>query len=644
MTPEREPAHAAMSFRPPGAGIIVFAVVMALLYLGRVVLIPLTVALMLSLLIAPWIRALRRIGLGRVPSVLVAVFALTLICTAAATVLGTQVLRMASSLPQYEKTIEQKLQSVDEITLGRFKALTGVAGRLVHAHRVNGSPSPGTGPVPGSESSEAMSPIPVEVHQPPPDSLELIGRALASVWPTFEATAIILLVMVFVLLEHEGIRDRFILIAGASNIRLTTLALNDAGERLSRYFVSQFTVNIGVGVAVGVGLSAVGVPQPMLWGALAALLRFIPYVGVWIAAILSTIVAIAVAPDWWLAAGTIGVFMVVELVASEAIEPFLYGHATGLSPLSVVVSAIFWGALWGPVGLLLSTPLTLGLLIIGRHVEGLGFLELALGVAQALTLPQRFYQRALSGDAGEIIAVARGFLEHDSFPAYCDAVLMPALHLAFLDRHMGAISQAQEAKLREVVVAVVSALAGDKPRHPGRPRSSSVLAGASSGRILRAQREGVLGKWQGPLAVQPGSMMLCIGLASASDILAAELLVRALRERKLDARHLSLQDLEAAPPPGADNAAVGIVYLMSAFAGPERERHDTVAKQLRQRFPRASLVSVFLPGIPGQGRSPVAMPDMGYTVTSFVDAVAVALRPSEGIPVIAPSVADATGQ
>jgi predicted PurR-regulated permease PerM len=608
------------SLRDRAIGIIAFATVLALLHFGRDVLIPFTVALILSLLIAPLVRRLRRIGFGRVPSVLVAVLISAFVVTAAAGVLGTQVLHMAASLPQYEKTIQQKLRNLDDMTVGRFNALTSEASRLIDSHPLSvGSPVPS-----GTDSSGAV-PIPVELHQPRPAPLQIIAKVLASVWVPIEYTGIVLVVLVFVLLEHEALRDRFIRVAGGTNIRLTTLALNDAGERLSRFFVSQFAVNLCVGAVIGLGLAVLGVPQATLWGALATLLRFVPYVGVWLAALLPCALAIAVVPGWSLALSTLGLFIVVELIAAQVVEPHLYGRTTGLSPLSVVVAAIFWSALWGPIGLVLSTPLTLCLLVIGRHIRALSFLELLLGDTQALTLPQKFYQRALSRDADEILVDARAFLKRNSFAAYCDLVLMPALHLGFLDHELGAISRDQQLKIRDLLVAIVSALSGEPKRL--RRHRLSVLDDEDPGRILRLHREQLTGRWQGPVVVPPGSILLCLGLGSPADTIAAELLVRALREQGLDARHVSMEDLDAeSRPPGADPAAIAIAYMVSAFPSAERERSEQTNDRVRRHLPNARVVSVFLPGISIQDELPPRVGNSDHAVSSFVEAAELCLK------------------
>jgi predicted PurR-regulated permease PerM len=610
------------SLRDRAMGIIAFATVLALLYVGRDVLVPFAVALMLGLLIAPLVRRFRHIGLGQTPSVLLAVVTLAVVVAAAAGVLGTQILHMAASFPQYERTVQQKLQNLDEMTVGRFNALTSEASRLIESHptSVGSSVTPATG-----DRATAGTPLPVELHQPPPAPWQIVARVMASVWPPIESTGIVLVVLVFVLLEQEALRDRFVRVAGGTNIRLTTLALNDAGQRLSRFFVSQLAVNLGVGVAIGLGLAFLGLPQATLWGALATLLRFVPYVGIWLAALLATALAVAVVPGWSLAISTLGLFIGVEVIAGQAVEPNLYGHTTGLSPLSVVVAAIFWSALWGPIGLVLSTPLTLCLLVIGRHIRALSFLDLLLGDTQALTLPQKFYQRALSGDADEILALARAFLKRNSFAAYCDFVLMPALHLAFLDLEAGAISHDQQMRMRDLLVSVVSVLSGEPRRF--RRQQPSVLDDRSAGLILRQHREQLIGRWQGPVAVPPGSILLCLGLGSRADTIAAELLVRALREQGLDARHISIEDLDAgARPPDANPAAIAVLYVVSAFPSPEREHSEQTTDRLRKNFPNTRIVSVFLPGISIQADLSSHVENADRTVGSFVEAVQVCLE------------------
>jgi len=236
------------------------------------------------------------------------------------------------------------------------------------------------------------------------------------------------------------------------------------------------------------------------------------------------------------------------------------------------------------------------LLVAGRHIKALSLLDVLLGDNQALTMPQRFYQRALSADSAEIIAGARIFLKRNSFADYCDLVLMPALHLARIDLQAGAISADQQMKVRSAMVAVIAAIGGDSGKSPRRNRPSSVLDNSTAGRQLRRQREQSSGRWQGPLAVPAGSVIVCVSLGSMADDLATELLVRILRDQKIDARHMSIEELSAAQPANAADA-VSIGYVVSAFPSEERGRAASAAKEMRRRFPHACIVAVLLPGM-----------------------------------------------
>lgn len=589
-----DPDSTAASGGDRALGIIATATVLGLLYFARDILVPVTLAFILSLLIAPLVRALRRIGLGQTWSVLAAVLMLAVSFGAVATVIGSQLVGMAANLPKYERTLERKLETLNSVTVGRLNALAAQAGRAFNRHEEVAQPQPQTLTAPGEAVPKV--PIPVELHEAPANPLQVMEKVLGSIWVPIETAGIVLVVLVFVLLEQEALRDRFIRIAGGTDIRLTTLVINEAGDRLSRFFVSQFAVNFGVGALVWIGLSIIGLPHPLVWAALTTILRFVPYVGVWIAAFSAALLAAAVDSGWSMAFATLGLFVIVELIAAQLVEPQLYGHTTGLSPLSVIIAAIFWSWLWGPIGLIVSTPLTLCLLVAGRHIKALSLLDVLLGDTQALTMPQRFYQRALSADSDEIIARAREFLKRNSFANYCDMVLMPALHLARIDLESGAISTDQQMKVRSAIVSVIAAIGGENRGRSRRRLRTSVLDKSSAGRLLRQQRELTSGRWQGPLEVPAGSVIVCVGLGTMADDLATELLVRILRDQKIDARHMSLEDLSAVPPASAADA-VSMVCVVSAFPSEERGRGDSTATEMRQRFPQACIVAVFLPGM-----------------------------------------------
>lgn len=600
--------------------IVASATLLALLYLGREVLMPITLAVILSLVIFPLVRILRRIGLGQMPAVLAAVSAFTIFMLGLATVIGLQIVHVASSMPQYEETIHSKIKVLREMTIDRITTMQGEAGRVIDRLTDQNVDVQ----VARSGSQRGLAPstkaVRVEIQEAPTSPLKVIGEVFSSVWGPLQTAGIVLFVLVFVLLEHEALRDRFIRLVGSTDLRTTTTAINDAGERLSRYFASQFAVNFGVGVAIWLGLAGLGFPQATLWAALTAVLRFVPYVGIIMAASSAGLFAAAVDPGWSLMIMTLVLYVTVETIASQLVEPKFYGHTTGLSPLSVVIAMIFWSWLWGPVGLILSIPLTLCLVVAGRHVKALGFLDILLGDVPALTMPQRFYQRALSGDSDEIILEARLFLKKRTFAAYCDSVLMPALHLARLDMAVGTISENQQLKVRGAIVRVIEALGSEAGKQLRKRRRSSVLDLTNPGRSLRRQREDVTGPWQGPLSVPAGSVVLGVGLGSVGDDLATEILVRVLRDLHIDARHLSMEDFGTEPPPGAVPASVAMVCIVSIAPDQERETGTWVAAEIRRRFPEASIVAVLLPGVLlGNEHAPVSS-NIDLVVSSFEEA------------------------
>jgi hypothetical protein len=372
--------------------------------------------------------------------------------------------------------------------------------------------------------------------------------------------------------------------------------INDAGERLSRFFVSQFLVNVGVGICLGIGLALVGLPHAILWGSIACVLRFVPYIGIWIAALFAVAFAAAVEPGWSLTTLSVSLFLAVELIAGQLIEPQLFGHTTGLSPLSVVVAAIFWSWMWGPIGLILSTPVTLCLLVVSRNSKALNLLDVLLGDLPALTMPQRFYQRALSGDSHEIITSARQFLKRNSFAIYCDKVLMPAMYLAGVDFESGMIDKDQRLKVRNAVMNAIAALGGDTARTSRRERRVSVLDDVNIGRALRAQRQRVFGVWQGPMQVPEGSIAICIGLGTVADELAAEVLVRVLRDRRIDARHVLIDEIQAKVPDGVSAASLAIAFVVSAAPDLERTHGRELAGRLRSVNPAIRVIALYLPG------------------------------------------------
>ena len=401
---DRRPAQVAPAETPGLRGLLTVAVsvvVVAGLYLGRSMLIPITLAVLLSFLLAPLVNLLRRVHLGRIPSVLLAVLLALAVILALGGLIGTQVAGLAEEVPRYALTIQQKVDTVQQFMVSR---MTNLASSLVHQPaRVDVAPKtkPGAAPA-ATPSADAPKPIPVEVHQPDLTAIELAQRIVTPVVDPLFTTAIVLIVSIFILLQREDLRDRMIRLFGSSDLHRTTVAMNDAARRLSRYLLTQLAVNAAFGVIIGTGLAFIGIPSPVMWGVLGALLRFVPYIGAPLSAVMPLTLAAAVDPGWSMLLWTASLYLVVEPIMGQVVEPLVYGHSTGLSPFAVVLAATFWTWLWGPIGLILSTPLTLCLVVLGRHVARLEFFDVLLGDRPALTPVESFYQRMLAGDPDEV--------------------------------------------------------------------------------------------------------------------------------------------------------------------------------------------------------------------------------------------------
>lgn len=599
---------------------ILFAIaVLTVLYVGREVLIPVTLAVVLSLAMAPAVRAIKRLGLAHVPAVLSAVAAMSLVVLGLATMIGMQAIELADGLPQYQSTLGYKIETLREATLGRVESMQGSAGRIFGKLLDDGGSVDSHADPLSVAQRTPTGVVPVQIQERPATPMQLASQVLGSLWGPLGTVGVVLILLIFVLLEHESLRDRFIHLTGGTDIRSATYAFNDAGQRLSRFFVSQFAVNLAVGAIIGLGLACIGVPHGVFFGVITAVLRFIPYVGLAAAAIGAAIFGAAVDAGWTTMFLTIGLFAVVEIIVAQVVEPQLYGHSTGLSPLSVVLSAIFWGWIWGPMGLLVSTPLTLCLVVAGRHVKSLAFLDVLLGETSPLSLSEKFYQRALSDDAGEIITAARQFLKTRSFAKYCDQILIPALQLGAVDLAAGSINAQQQQQLGHAIVQVIESLGAQADATNTRRRRAPVLDDPNIGLQLRRLRESQAGPWQGPLIVPPGSITLCIGASSLRNDLLTEILARVLRKQGVDARSFSVEDLDAPVPPEAVPESVAIVFVVISFVNADKEACALLLAKLRELFPQATVVGML--SLPTeQNEQAVAGIGLDLTVSSFEQA------------------------
>jgi predicted PurR-regulated permease PerM len=475
---DRRPAHVAPAETPGLRGLLTVAVavvVIAGLYLGRSVLIPFTLAVLLSFLLAPLVNLLRRGHLGRVPSVLLAMVLALAVILALGGLIGTQVAGLADDVPRYVFTIQQKVDTVQRVVLSRIAAFTSSLVRQPANIAVNTKPGTGTsrtetrpaGTSPAAApAATAQTPIPVEVRQPDQTVVELLQRIVTPVVEPLSTTAIVFIVSIFILLQREDLRDRMIRLFGSSDLHRTTIAMDDAARRLSRYLLTQLVVNSAFGAIIATGLAVIGIPSPVIWGVLGALLRFVPYIGAPFAAVMPLALAAAVDPGWSKLLWTASLYLVVEPVMAQVVEPLLYGHSTGLSPFAVVLSATFWTWLWGPIGLILSTPLTLCLVVLGRHVARLEFLDVLLGDRPALTPVESFYQRILAGDPDEASDQAEVLLKRRSLSSYYDDVALPGLRLAVIDAERGVLTLAHLERIKLSIQSLIEDLDDHEDREP----------------------------------------------------------------------------------------------------------------------------------------------------------------------------------
>jgi predicted PurR-regulated permease PerM len=597
--------------------IVATACLLAMLYFGRAFLAPLALAAILSLVIAPLKRKLARIGLGHAAGALVSVLLVGAFLAAVAAVLASQLVTVAADLPQYRQAIRSKLDYARELTVRPLAELESVLRTVVPPAHPTASNKPR-----GQGSQAAPDPQAAPVpSRAPTTATEAISWLFSFVWGPVGQAGIVLVLLVFILLEHEGLRDRMISLAGEAEAGRTMRAVEDAAQGVSRFFVSQFVVNVTFGLVLGCALWIVGVPHAALWGALGGLARFVPYVGALAAGAAIAAFAAAFDPGWSLMFWSAGLFVALEVVVVHLVEPRVYGQSSGLAPLGVIVSALFWGALWGPVGLLLSTPMTLCLVVAGRHVRALEPISILFGEAPGLTAGLRLYQRALSGEPGEIVAAARVYLRRSNFARYCDQILLPGLALAAADFRVGRIGSEQQDRIRLTIAAVAESLSAVQ-RHEGasRKRRSTSLLEANVGAHLHALRDQGLGRWHGAPPLRAAQGVLCAGLGSTRDDVLTQLLVQALRDEGIHAAGLSLARTLATPHEGTSDP-FSTVFLAYPLADTQ-DAWQAAAQDVRDSFPKAMLLTIKLPLEEAVADEAVVQGHVDLVVRSFSEAVA----------------------
>jgi len=557
----------------------VWVVVIAGLYFAQTVLIPLALAILLTFLLGPIAARLERLRLGRVPSVILVMIMTTLVLAGLGYVVGTQLVDLATKLPGYRGTIVKKAQALrsqeggvlsraasafEELKRDVTAPTTSTVARTTETIQKTTStltpqgistvsqnierktaanvPAPAV-QVSGGNTAGAPGavdqPINVKVVEGPSSPIETMLAFLGPIFSWLGQAGLVVVFVLFMLLQREDLRDRVIRLAGQSRIQVTTEALDEAGQRVSRYLLMQLIVNVSYGIPVALGLYFIGLPNAMLWGVLATFLRFIPYIGPWLAAAIPILLSVAVFDDWSRTFMVIGLYVVLELLSNNLMEPMLYGHSTGVSPLAIIVSAVFWTWLWGGVGLLLATPMTVCLAVLGRYVPNMGFLRILLSDEPVLPPGARVYNRLLADDLEEALQIAKEYLSENSLEAVFDNVLMCALGMVERDRHNGALSVEKQKLIWSGMAEMIDVLSETPPEK----KSRKFLLGKED----EADKEEEPPPEASEVAARlPSHRVLCLPARDHSDELAATMLSKVLTEgTNHEVRVVSVETLAA---------------------------------------------------------------------------------------------------
>ncbi len=478
-------------------------VVVAALYFAQDVLIPLALAIMLTFLLAPLVQRMERWRLPRPAAVLIAVSIVFGGLCILAYVVATQVYDLAKNIDQYKHNIVVKVDALRPGRGGVFEKLRKTASEvqenLEHPEAATTQSTQPTDrpakviadeiatrtgqPRTVTEKPKASAgvattqwtkdnPLPVAMVEPTPSPIQTLSRYLGLALGPLGTAGIVIVFVFFMLLTREDMRNRMIRLIGYGQLTVTTQALDDAAQRISRYLIAQAIVNGTYGIAISIGLwiigrtfgrSDPGFPNVVLWGLLCALLRFIPYIGPWIGAAFPMVLSLAVYEGFSVFVATVAMFVVIELLSNNLMEPLLYGSSTGMSTMAILVSAVFWTWLWGPIGLLLATPLTVCLVVLGKYVPQLQFLDILLGDEPVLEPHERLYQRWLALDQEEAAELVGEFFQTRSLEDMYDSVLLPALALAEQDRHNGRLDERRQQFIRQSMRQLIDEL-GDEYR------------------------------------------------------------------------------------------------------------------------------------------------------------------------------------
>lgn len=500
--------------------ILLLAFVITTLHFGRAVFVPLALATLLTFLLSRFVTPLER-WIGRIAAVLLLVVILFSAAGAASWVVGRQVVDLAQNLPEYQANITRKVRSLRLPAIGLVSRFSSSVDAL-QTELASPSPTPppeSAGGHPLKTTPPSAKPVPVKVIEGRNAVPQLLQESISAVLSPLGTAALVLLLVIFMLLKREDLRGRMIRLIGQGRISATTRAMEDAGARVSRYLSMQFLVNTCYGLLVALGLRLIGIPNAALWGLVAGMLRFVPYIGPWAGAVLPVLLAVAISADWVTPVLTIALFLVLEVIASNAVEPWLYGASTGVSPIALILSAVFWTWLWGPVGLVLSTPLTVCLAVMGRHAPRLEFLSILLSEDQALAPHEEFYHRLLAVGTEGAEDFAASYAASHSITELYDEVMIPAISTAEIDAQAGGLSADQRTSVLQRVQRIIEDFAinhreATKTDDPKLAESVELVPAVA------------------------GSRVLCVPVSAYRDELAGEMLAQILSRQGFNARNV----------------------------------------------------------------------------------------------------------
>ena len=536
--------HADGAGRSSAMPLVMLVSIVAALYFARQVVIPFALAVLFAFLLAPLARRLEMLRLGRGPAAIVSVLAAIAVVGGVGWVAVNQAVSLAVKLPEYKENIARKVREVREAPTGDF-------GKAAEALKELESATGGAGAAQAPEKPAAPAPSQVDVPDTPLEIVATLGVPFA--YLALGSLAIVI-ITTLMLVQRLDLRDRVVRLAGQARMHVTTQAIEEAGARVSRYLLSLLVVNVCYGTLLGIAFWWLGIPNALLWGLLSTLLRFVPYIGVPTAALMPLALAFATSEGWALVAWTGGVILTVVLVIAHVVEPLLYGARTGLSPIAIIFGAIFWTWLWGPVGLVLATPITVSIVVLARYIPRFEFLSIILSADPVLPAPVRFYQRLVAFEQDEAVELAEAFAREHGPVAMYESLLLPALVLAKRDRQRLALDDRRERFILEALERIAEETGESPPQAPAR----------ASLCIVPAQDE--YDHFAGTLLARSLAPERYSALLLPNDLLAAEIL-----DRVGEACDKAVC-ISAVPPSAAANAS----YL---------------CKRLRKRFPAMKIVA-----------------------------------------------------